>query len=93
MSQQVFMPQSKTSTDKNGLHFIGQRDLRDTSYPRHHRLLLRLSINSLQPKGKVLLLKIPLTWVAEHGKLNWCPTRSFTLLTSIHGDGRCSACY
>lgn len=23
MSQQVFMPQSKTSSNKNGLHFIG----------------------------------------------------------------------
>lgn len=76
VSQQVFMPQSKTSSDRNGLHLIGQRDLMGTSYPKQHRLLLRRSINSLQPKGKALLLKIPVTWVAEHGKLNWCPSRS-----------------
>ena len=58
------------------------------SLPRHYRQLVTSGSDyPPQPDGKVLLLKATLMSLSMWSS-SWCPNRSFTLMTNIHGAGR-----
>lgn len=79
------MPPSKTPCARNRLYLLNHRSKVSYRCPQISQTMATAIVCTLPPDGKVLLLKMPLTYAIKHRELE---LEIQPLLTGVHGAGR-----